>query len=345
MLGLDLEHDRLLDLVQGLEKPEQSLGPDDAVTHGLLTPTISVEVVEHVEMIVVEQQVGIGFECCEGLLIVAGCVEGGQNIRFDRQIGVLECGDERAGAEDGTMIGHHLGREKVEIGTVIRMRGNLFQDEGVVLGLELCHPCLHILVRALGPFRDEILAVVVQGFDEVESGPHLWDIGCSPHRLDDLELGVLDHDLMIQSSKDLVEVCEVPEETLDLMEADGDRLVPPRTSWNDFVEKRSMIEDEKVIMVLVDEIQDGSNVQILAVLVLTFRSDSRVECSEKYIRHKFPQSPVLGEICRAEGPLERLRRFVSFRLSCRFQPRGDRTICGVISDNTTQPGAVHYPIG
>ena len=52
------------------------------------------------------------------------------------------------------------------------------------------------------------------------------------------------------------------------MEADRDRLVPPRTSWNDFVEKRSMIEDEKVIMVLVDEIQDGSNVQILAVLVL-----------------------------------------------------------------------------
>ena len=121
MLGLDLEHDRLLDLVQGLERPEQSLGPDDAVTHGLLTPAISVEVVEHVEMIVVEQQVGIGFECGEGLLIVAGCVESGQNIRFDRQIGVLECGDERAGAEDGTMIGHHLGREKVEIGTVIRV--------------------------------------------------------------------------------------------------------------------------------------------------------------------------------------------------------------------------------
>ena len=134
----------------------------------------------------------------------------------------------------------------------------------------------------------------------------LVDSGCSPHRLDDLELGVLDHDLVIQSSKDLVEVCEVPEEILDLMEADGDRLVPPRTSWNDFVEKRSMIEDEKVIMVLVDEIQDGSNVQILAVLVLTFRSDSRVECSEKYIRHKFPQSPVLGDIV---APRDRLSGF------------------------------------
>ena len=147
MLGLDLEHDRLLDLVQGPEGAEQGLGPDDAFTHGLLTPAISVEVVEHVEMIVVEQQVGIGFECGEGLLIVAGCVEGGQNIRLDRQISVLECGDERAGAEDGTMIGHHLGREKVEIGTVILVRGDLFQNEGVFLVLELCHPCLYILVR------------------------------------------------------------------------------------------------------------------------------------------------------------------------------------------------------
>ena len=69
--------------------------------------------------------------------------------------------------------------------------------------------------------------MVVQGFDEVESGPHLWDIGCSPHRLDDLELGVLDHDLVIQSTKEDIEVGEVPEEILDLMEADGDRLVPP----------------------------------------------------------------------------------------------------------------------
>ena len=148
--------------------------------------------------------------------------------------------------------------------------------------------------------------MVVQGFDEVESGPHLCDIGCSPHRLDDLELGVLDHDLVIQSSKEDIEVCEVPEEILDLMEADGDRLVPPRTSWNDFVEKRSMIADEKIIIVFVDEIQDGSNIQILAVLVLTFRCDSLVECSEKYIRHKFPQSPVLGEIV---APRDRLGGF------------------------------------
>ena len=139
MLGLDLEHDRLLDLVEGLEKPEQSLGPDDAVTHGLLTPTISVEVVEHLEMIVVEQQIGIGFACSKASSSLPAALKAARTsastARFASSSAVMSIPMPKM----EPLIGHHLGRQEVDR-TVLRVRGDLFQDEGVVLSLELCHP-------------------------------------------------------------------------------------------------------------------------------------------------------------------------------------------------------------